>query len=79
MDGIALSSKYGDLITADHKIRNVENVSRCGHRNALIVQDDFTKWIQSYLMKTKDTSETMSCLQRFILPSQKRDLIYTDN
>ena len=80
MDGTDFSTKVGDLITADHKILNVENESRCGHRNALIVQDDFTNWIQSYLMKkTKGTSETMSCLQRFHLPSKKLELLYTDS
>ena len=30
-------------------------------------------------MKTTGTSETSSCLQRFLLPSQKREIIYTDN
>ena len=34
--------RYQDLITADNKILKVENESRCGHKNALIVQDDFT-------------------------------------
>ena len=38
-------------------ILNVENESRGGHKNALIVQDDFTNWIHSFPMKTKDTSE----------------------
>ena len=32
VDGIALSTKFGDLITADPKILNVENESRCGHK-----------------------------------------------
>ena len=31
--------------------------SRCGHKNDLTVQNDFTNWIQNYPMKTKDTSE----------------------
>ena len=43
------------------------------------VQDDFTKWIQlSYPTKT-ETSETMSRLQRFLLPSQKPEMIDTDS
>ena len=53
MDGIAPSTKYGDLISTDHKILNVENESRCGHTVALIVQDDFTDWIQSSPMKNE--------------------------
>ena len=79
VDGIAPSTKFGDLVTADHKIRNVEKESRCGHKDALIVQDDFTNWIQSYPMKTKVTSETMSCLQRFLRPPQKPEILYTDS
>ena len=30
-------------------------------------------------MKTKETSETMSCLRRFLPPSQKLEIIDTDN
>ena len=51
VDGIAPSTKFGDLVTADHKILNVENESRCGRKDALIVQDELTNWIQSYPMK----------------------------
>ena len=43
-----------------------------------VVQDNFTNWIQSCPMKTQDTSETMSCLQRFFPPSQKPEIIHTD-
>ena len=39
--GTAPPTKFGDLITADHKILNVENESRDGHKNTLVVQDDF--------------------------------------
>ena len=79
VDGIAPSAKFGDLVTADHKIRNVEKELRCGHKDALIVQDDLMNWIQSYPMKTKETSETMSYLQRFLHPQQKREILYTDS
>ena len=51
--GIALSTKFGDLITAGHKIQNVGNESGCGHKHALIVQDDFTNVMQSHPMRTK--------------------------
>ena len=78
VDGIALSTKIGDLITTDYEILNVETSEDADTKNALIVQDDVTKWIQSFSMKTKETSETMSCSQRFILPSQKPDAIYTE-
>ena len=65
VDRIALSTKFGNMITADQQVRNVENESRGGHNDALIVQDDCTNWIQSFPMKTKETSETISCLQRY--------------
>ena len=32
VDVIALSAKFGDLITADHIILNVENESMCGRK-----------------------------------------------
>ena len=52
VDGNALSTKCGYLITANHKIQNVENESKCGLRNAVIVQD-FTNLIQRYPMKNE--------------------------
>ena len=30
VDGIAFSTKFGDMISADHEILNVENESKCG-------------------------------------------------
>ena len=72
VDGIAPSTKFGDIITADHKILNVENGSRGGHKNALVVQDNFTDWTQSYPMKTKETSETMSCYNDFFFRHRNR-------
>ena len=78
VDGIASSTQFGDLITADHTILNAEKESRCRYKHALIVQDDFTNWIERYLMKTKETSETMSCVQSFLPPSQKLERIYAE-
>ena len=40
--------------TGRAKVLNTGNESRCGHRNALIVQDEYTSWIESYSMKTKE-------------------------
>ena len=78
VDGIPPSTKFANLITADHKILKVRNESRCGQRNALIVQNEFTNWIQSDPMETKDTSESMSCLRRFLAPLRRPEHIYTD-
>ena len=56
MHGIAPKTKFGDLITADHKILNVENESRGGHKDPPVVQDDFSRVgsIQGYPMNTKE-------------------------
>ena len=49
--------------------------------SALIVRDGFKNWIESYPIDEyeRKTFETLTCLQRFLLPSQKLDIIYTDN
>ena len=44
--------KFGDLITADHKVLNDGCESGDNHRYAVVVQDLATKWIQSYRRKT---------------------------
>ena len=47
------AEKFGDLITADHKVLSEESQSRNNHRYAVVVQDLATQWIQSYPCKTK--------------------------
>ena len=51
--GFHLQQQFGDLITADQKILNVENESRSGRKNASIVQDYFSNWIQSYPLENE--------------------------
>ena len=41
--------KFGDLITADHKVLNEGSESWNNHRYAVVVQDVATQWIQSIL------------------------------
>ena len=50
--------KFGDLITADHKVLSEGCESRNHHRYAVVVQDLATQWIQLYLCKTKTSQET---------------------
>ena len=50
--------KFGDLITADHKVFNEGCESRNNHRHAVVVQDLATQWIQSYPCTTKSSHET---------------------
>ena len=50
--------KYGDLMTADHKVLNEECESRNCHRFSVVVQDLATRWLQSYPSKSKSSQET---------------------
>ena len=44
-----------------------------------MVQDLETQWIQSYPCKTKTAQETKKSLQKFLEPTRKPKVIYTDN
>ena len=44
-----------------------------------MAQDLTTQWIQSYPCKTKTTQETHESLQKFLEPTNKPKVIYTDN
>ena len=66
-------TSIGDLITADHKILNLDEESRHDHPNALIVQGGYSYWIQ------KDAAEQHhslgdSCLS---LPRQLKGVYYS--
>ena len=52
-EAVPRSEKFGDLITADHKVLNEGCESRDNHRNAVVVQDLATQWIQSYPCRIK--------------------------
>ena len=73
------AEKFGDLITADHKVLSEGCESRNNHRYAVVVQDLATQWIQSYPSKTKISQETQRSLQKFLEPDRKPEVIYTDN
>ena len=44
-----------------------------------MVQDLATQWLQSYPCKTKTSQETQKCLMKFLEPTRKPKVIYTDN
>ena len=73
------SDHFGDLITADHKILSEESESRNNHRYAVVVQDVATQWLQSYPCKTKTSQETQKSFMKFLEPTRKPKVIYTDN
>ena len=50
------AEKFGDLITADHKVLSESCESRNNHRHVVVVQDLVTQWIQSYPCNTKNFS-----------------------
>ena len=71
------ADKFGDLITADHKVLNEVGESRNNHRYAFVVQDLATQWIQSYPCKSKLSKETEKSLQKFFELSQKSIVFFT--
>ena len=73
------AERFGDLITADHKILSKGSESRDNHRDAVVVQDSATQWLRSYPCKTKTSQETTKNLVNFLEPTRKPKVIYTDN
>ena len=73
------AEKFGDLITADHKVLSEECESRNNHGYAVVLQDLATQWIQSCPCKNKTSQETQRSLQKFLEPNRKPEVIYTDD
>ena len=73
------AENFGDSITADHKILSERSGSRNNHRYAVVVQDLATLRIQSYPCNTKTSQETEKNLQKFLEPTRKPKVVYTDN
>ena len=78
-EAVPRAEKFGDLITADHKVLSDNCESRNNHRYAIVVQDLATQWIQSYPCKTKTSQETQRSLQKFLERKRNPKVIYTDN
>ena len=76
---VLVADKFGDLTTADHKVLNEGGDSRNNHRYPVMEQDLATQWIQSGSCKTKTSQETERDLGKFLEPSEKPRVIYTDN
>ena len=56
-----------------------EGESRNHHQYAVVVQDLATQWSQSYPCKMKTSQEMEKGLRKFLAPSQKPKVSYTDN
>ena len=78
-EAIPRAEKFGDWITADHKVFSDNSESRNNHRHAVVVQDLATQWIKAYPCKTKTSQETQRSLQKFLEPDRNSKVIYTDN
>ena len=74
---VARTEHFGDLITADHKVLSEE--PRNNHRYAVVVQVLATQRTQSYPCKTKSSQKTQKNLMKFLEPTRKPEVIYTDN
>ena len=70
---------FGYLITADHRILSEQSESRNNHRYAVVAQVLATQWLQSYPCKAKTSQETWESLMKFLEPTRKPKVIYTDN
>ena len=69
-EAVLRADKFGDLITADHKVLSDNCDSRNNHRYAVVVPDLATQWIQAYPC-TKTSQETQRSLQKFLEPERK--------
>ena len=68
----------GDLITADHKVLNVEGESRNNHQYAVVVQDLANQGFN--VTRAKQTSqETEKSLRKFLALSQRPKVLCTEN
>ena len=76
-EAVPQAEKFGDLITADHKVLNEDGESRDNHRYAVVVQDLATQWIQIYPCKTMTSQETEKSLSKFLEPSHRPKVIWT--
>ena len=77
-EAVPRAKKFGDLITAHHKVLNQGSESRRNHRYAVVVQDLATQWIQSCSCKTKTPHETERSLSKFFELSHKPKVENTD-
>ena len=65
-DGLSPPTTLGDLITANHKILNLDDSSRNDHRNAVIVRDGYSYWLR---LRNKKRRTRNSLWIAEILPS----------
>ena len=78
-DGLPPAQKFGDRLTADHKTLADDQSARSGARYALVIQDEYSKWIQAYATKTRSHEEVVMAFSRFMPLNTKPMHVYVDN
>ena len=78
-DGLPIPVNFADAITADHAVLNEDDKSRTEDRNACVILDRATQWLQSYGAPTKSTPDTKVAFRRFLGPGVEPKHVYTDN
>ena len=78
-DDLPPPKKFADAITADHAILDKGGESRDGDKVVLIIQDQYTKFLQAYPSVSKNTHETFLAFQKFLGPGTTARHAYTDN
>ena len=66
VDANPAPTRFGEAITADHKILNKLDESRDHDRAALIVQDKATYWLQGHPAASKNGKETKKAFNSFL-------------
>ena len=75
-DIFKIAERFGDMITADHKVLNEDQESRLHVRLAVVEQDLTTQWIQYYPCNTKSDQETQATLRTFLRPEENPRSIF---
>ena len=78
-DGLPPADRFGDRLTADHKTLADDQSARGGERYALIIQDEYSKWIQAYATRTRSHEEVVMAFRRFMPLNSKPTHVYVDN
>ena len=78
-EALPRAEKFGDLITADHKVLKEGCESRDIHQYAVMVQRSCHSMVSILSVQNKSSHETKKRLLKFLEPSQAPKVVYTDN
>ena len=76
-DTLPPAREFADRITADHAILNDDDKARSVDQVAMVIQDEFTKWLQAYPAPNKSHRECIKAFQRFLPPFTKAKHVYS--